>query len=91
MNLWVLKDTEFLDSVPTTFSRGALQKKIKQYPDVMRSSLLNDPYTFCYGIWHVALNFTTFCCLGLAQSLTVEPLASALLPLYFFKTHRCDR
>ena len=34
--------------------------------------------------------FTTFCCLGLEQCLKVEPLASALLPLYI-KTQRYDR
>ena len=91
MNLWVLKDREFwTNSVPTTFAGRTLQKRIKQYPDAMRSSLLNYPYPFCYGIWHVALNFTTFCCLGLEQRLIVEPLASTLLPLYI-KKHRWDR
>ena len=88
MNLWVLKDIEFLDQLSAHhIMKQNYAEKIKQYPDAMRSSLLNYPYTFCYGIWHVALNFITFCCLGLEQNLTVEPLASALLPLYI-KKHR---
>jgi hypothetical protein len=91
MNLGFWKIQNFwTNSVPTTFSKGTPQKKIKQYCDAMRSSLLNYPYTFCYGIWHVALNITMFCCLGIEHSWTVEPLASALLPLYM-KKHRRDR